>query len=89
MQRLKTPFTARLGSSGIITFQGTASEQVVHWSIIGMTPEGDTIPPLGDLKYEYSKTGKHRCAINVYTAPESEPEIDGSYDKVTARCVLA
>jgi hypothetical protein len=75
--RIKAPFLARVRGGGVLTFQGTASDQAVYWYMEAQDPrEGEgPWPPVGTLGWEMCKTRKDRCATNMYFGPLHLPRI--------------
>jgi len=66
--RLKVPFSARVGGGGVLTFVGTADNQAVFWSMEAIDPrpgEGPW-PPVGRLQRPRYRVSPIRYGTGVY-----------------------
>ena len=74
---LKIPFRLQYGGGGVITFIGTAPDQVVYFEMVAIDPVEGHGPwaPCGSLRWQYRKTDKTHRATNIYIAPTHRPMI--------------
>jgi len=87
MSRILLPSRIYVGAGGVITFQGTAKDQAVYWSLIGHDDQHDPISALGSLVAEISVTDESFCAVNRYNSLETEPPA-GYHDHLLVKAVI-
>jgi hypothetical protein len=79
------PFKPHIRGGGVITAGGTAPDQALYWELVSVDPvTGQEGPPLGRLKWSYTKTDKAGLSVNLYFAPTDRAHI-GKIDRVKVR----
>ena len=75
-----TPFPARIGGGGAITYQGPP-ETAVYWDLAGLNELGEEVGAYGSLKFPFTKTDKAGYTVNYYFAP-TNPSLAGLKERV-------